>query len=534
MEVFTPLSTVTWQEKAAIPRRVRDESVAKVEPALQGLPDELPLNSQGLPKIVLTTRERELTEKYTVKELLALLHSRKLQSEELTRAFLRRAAVAHAATNCLTELLWDDAIARARYLDSLPHPVGPLHGLPISVKEHHGTLGSNQQTNASYVSYIGQPSGSTLLLDILWDAGVVHFARTTQPQTIMHLETESNIYGRTVNPYNRNLTPGGSSGGEGALIGMRGSLFGLGGDIGGSIRCPAAHCGIYGFKPSVQRFPNVGGKEHMDGTEAILATKGPMAADRDTLELCMKVVLAAEPWRLDPSLRVAPWVPYKITRPLKVAVMWWDGVVRPHPPMMRALREVAHACKAAGMKVVDWEALNHQKGWEIVSGLYFPDGGQSIYNILEESGEPPLPLTDFIIKEQPNLCAERDAFRTAYARHWSATADQDGDEVDVILCPPNFGAATPHGQSRYWGYTAIWNLLDYPGVVFPVTTVDPEKDKKDVNYAPVTTEDKFVQELYEPDIYKDAPISLQLVSRRHFDEKLLAALVEIERALGRS
>jgi Asp-tRNA(Asn)/Glu-tRNA(Gln) amidotransferase A subunit family amidase len=82
----------------------------------------------------------------------------------------------------------------------------------------------------------------------------------------MHLETESNIYGRTVNPYNRNLTSGGSSGGESALIGLRGSVLvssvgslfsllkmlihikGLGGDIGGSIRVPAAHCGIYGFK----------------------------------------------------------------------------------------------------------------------------------------------------------------------------------------------------------------------------------------------------------------------------------------------
>lgn len=64
-----------------------------------------------------------------------------------------------------------------------------------------------------------------MLYDILWDAGCVFYARTAQPQTIMHLETSSNIYGRTVNPYNRDLTPGGSSGGEGALIGMRGSLL---------------------------------------------------------------------------------------------------------------------------------------------------------------------------------------------------------------------------------------------------------------------------------------------------------------------
>ena len=67
--------------------------------------------------------------------------------------------------------------------------------------------------------------GSNLLLDILWDAGCVFFARTTQPQSLMMLETESNVYGRTVNPWNRELTCGGSSGGEGALVGMRGSIL---------------------------------------------------------------------------------------------------------------------------------------------------------------------------------------------------------------------------------------------------------------------------------------------------------------------
>jgi Asp-tRNA(Asn)/Glu-tRNA(Gln) amidotransferase A subunit family amidase len=130
-------------------------------------------------------------------------------------------------TNCLTELLYDEAIARAKHLDSLPEPKGMLFGLPISTKEHHGTisgLGKPITTNASTVSWIGKHHSAPLLYQSFWDEGCVFYARTTQPQTIMHLETESNVYGLTVNPYNRNLTPGGSSGGEGALIGMRGSL----------------------------------------------------------------------------------------------------------------------------------------------------------------------------------------------------------------------------------------------------------------------------------------------------------------------
>lgn len=220
-----PANIPQWETRAAIARKIRDDSLAKTSPPLQGLPDVLPQSSHGVLGLVLTERELELTEKYTVNELLAQLRMRKLSSEELTRAFLRRAAVAHAMINCLTELMWDDAIERAKYLDSLPEPFGPLHGLPISVKEHQGTKGRNQTANGSYVAYIGKYQGSTLCLDILWDAGCVFFARTTQPQTIMHLETESNVYGRTVNPYNRNLTPGGSSGGESALLGIRGSVF---------------------------------------------------------------------------------------------------------------------------------------------------------------------------------------------------------------------------------------------------------------------------------------------------------------------
>lgn len=81
---------------------------------------------------------------------------------------------------------------------------------------------------------------------------------------------------------------------------------------------------------------------------------------------------------------------------------------------------------------------------------------------------------------------------------------------------------------------AHWNLLDYPGVVFPVTTVDPDLDVADVNYAPKNVQDSWVHSLYTPETFADAPVSLQIVGRRQEDEKVLAALVEIERAMGRT
>lgn len=86
-------------------------------------------------------------------------------------------------------------------------------------------VGDGVTTSAGMATWVGKEHGSNLLYDTLWAEGCVFFARTTQPQAIMHLETESPVYGRTINPYNRNLTPGGSSGGESALLGMRGSLL---------------------------------------------------------------------------------------------------------------------------------------------------------------------------------------------------------------------------------------------------------------------------------------------------------------------
>lgn len=121
--------------------------------------------------------------------------------------------------------MWDEAIARAKHLDSLPEPRGAFFGLPISTKEHQGMVGDNVITTASLVGYVDNKHGSNVLYDDLYEEGCVFYARTTQPQTIMHLETISNLWGRTLNPYNRDLTAGGSSGGESALVGMRGSLF---------------------------------------------------------------------------------------------------------------------------------------------------------------------------------------------------------------------------------------------------------------------------------------------------------------------
>ena len=295
------MSKSTWQEVAKIAQDHRDDSIRRVEPPIPKIPepDQLPLDRTDVPKYLLTTEEIVITQT-APEDLVASLASGKYTSTTVTTAFLRRAGLAQALANCITELLPERAIDRARFLDEYlsehGKPLGPLHGLPISVKEHIGM--KNLGLNAGFVSWWDHKGEDDAhVLKILWNAGCVFYARTTQPQTLMHLETSNNLYGVTVNPFNSQLTSGGSSGGEGALIALRGSCLGLGSDIGGSIRSPSANCGLYGLRPSSFRIPVNGWSATMGGQEQIVAVLGPLSTSLEGVKLFMKTVINGKPVR---------------------------------------------------------------------------------------------------------------------------------------------------------------------------------------------------------------------------------------------
>jgi amidase len=129
----------------------------------------------------------------------------------------------------------------------------------------------------------------------------------------------------------------------------------------------------------------------------------------------------------------------------------------------------------------------------------------------------------------------REEYRTAYAELWNSTSSdgKGGDVVDVILCPATPSAAPKVDTARYWGYTAQWNLLDYPAVVFPVSKVGSadKLDKVHGIYTPSNPKDEYNWQLWEEhgaEGYRDAPLSLQLVGRRYEDERVLRALEVIK------
>lgn len=282
----------------------------------------------------------------------------------------------------MTEVLADRALARASELDAYyaeqKKPVGPLHGLPISIKEHIGFEGLD--LNAGIVSWIGRKSPITASVIQIFEAlGAIFYVRTTEPQGLGMIECTSNIYGTTTNPYNVGLTSGGSSGGEGALLALRGSPLGIGGDLGGSIRVPAANCGIFGLRPTTGRVPLMGCGAPSMGCESIMPTLGPMSRTIRGIGLFMEALLATKPWENDPSLHPIPWraedqwLESKLNpkkqdgRGLRIGILWDDGVVKPLPPIARALtRMVEGFSKIPGITIVEWKPPPHQRAMEIL------------------------------------------------------------------------------------------------------------------------------------------------------------------------
>lgn len=348
------------------------------------------------------------------------------------------------------------------------------------------------------------------------------------------------------------MSPGGSSGGEGAGVGFRASVLGIGTDIGGSVRVPAAFNNCYALRPSALRNPNLGLSGINPGQESIRGITGPHGQSLDDLELFQRVLLDQQPWDIDTSLAPLPWRDVELPQTLTVGILVDDGLVKPHPPVLRALETIRKKLKSAGIRTVDWQPYGHELGWSIISALYFPDGGERYRKEFAKTGEPALPLTEWAFgfaRSQPLSIEdnwELNASREAYRRDHHALMKQRG--VDVILCPAYVGAGALQGTPRYWNYTAIWNILDLPALVMPSgCRCNKGLDVLDATYEPRSEEDRrewkacmsferftkaeiLTHGVDDPDLFHDFPIAVQLVGRRWGDEMLLKAGKVLEKA----
>ncbi|QPC71343.1 hypothetical protein HYE68_002095 [Fusarium pseudograminearum] len=525
----------TWESRAAAKRA---EVLDKIRPEWRLSPKDLERARQQRditgPFIQQFLEERDVSvTSMTSAPILKALGEGKLSVVQVASAFCKRAAVAHQINNCLHEVFFDQALERAKYLDDYlakhSKPLGPLHGLPISLKDQFHVKGVD--TTMGYVGWIGGNLGvsdpdkthkveSQIVTELL-SLGAVLYCKTSLPQTLLFGETKNNVIGETLNPNNQNLSCGGSSGGEAALMALGGSSVGVGTDIGGSLRIPTGFCGIYSIKPTSNRLSYRDAANTNPGQDTYRSSLGFMGTSIDALEIVFKSVLSTEPWLRDPAVLPIPFRKEVMDsylsradskgnaksgeRPLKMGVLWSDGMVGPHPPVLRGLQVVAEALKKAGHKVVDWEPPSQERATTIIGGFFSADGAHDVHSHLDRSGEPLIPdLEDgFKLKTPTELLKYQDLtlqgleYEREYSDYWNSTQESDA-------------------------YTDAMNVTNYSVVVIPTIRADANIDVFDDSYKPLGDLDTKNWKAYDPAIYDGAPVGIQIVGRRFEEEKCLA------------
>ncbi|KAL5335172.1 amidase signature domain-containing protein [Aspergillus crustosus] len=528
-----------WEEIARSKRAARDSVIpTDWQLPLGQVPDDQ-LSVLDVPDKcgILTSRELEITS-LEAPVLVQKILDREYSSYEVTLAFCKRAAIAQQLVNCLSEILFDRALDAAKLLDgdyaASGTSRGPLHGLPVSLKDCFHVEGTDAAIGyTAFANSPTEPGEESEITNIMRESGAILFCKTNVPSGMMLGETFNPIYGYTSNPYNRDLTSGGSSGGESALLALRGSPLGIGTDVGGSVRIPASFCGLYSLKPSAGRFPTSGIRDGMVGQESVPNTVGPMATSLSAVEMWCRAVLKAQPWMSsDPDCLPIPYREVQVPQKLCFGLLLDDGIVKPLPSVTRALLQVKAALEAAGHTVIEFNIDDPLYTDNLKFALYRSAAAKAVTEALKSTQEPwprGMEMLDDIAKTTPATVSElwdSQVKRTAYAKRllqaWAATKTrtETGREMDALLMPCSPWPACEKYGFTYDNYTSLWNVLDYCATTLPVTQVSPS-DTKPEDYKTRNATEASIWDEYSPDKLKGAPVVVQVVGRRLNEEYLL-------------
>ncbi|KAF3803107.1 Acetamidase [Colletotrichum gloeosporioides] len=499
---------------------------------------------------VLDDVEIDITENYSAVELVKKMTLGRLTATQVVTAFCKRAAVAQQLTSCLTESFYDEAIARAKFLDDYYREngktIGSLHGLPISLKDTFKVVGFD--ATAGYVNglKLGPATTNSCLVSVLLDAGAVLYVKTNVPQTLMTADSENHIYGRTLNPHNLNLNAGGSSGGEGALVAFGGSPIGVGTDIAGSIRIPAMCCGTYGFKPTNHRVPYGNQSEGLIlNLPGPFPSAGPIASTMEDLQLFMSAVINQRPGAYDTTALDLPWRKPAVGQSLRLGVLEEDPAWPLHPPVRRAFEDAINALSVAGHEVVrlpyDYERsvdLGLRLSYQFFELAHPPDEdlaavlGEPLVKAAEARMHPftakPRPVPKDLAKPWHHL-DDLDAARAKFAETWHRTWFDR--KLDAIVAPGADKTAVPHDTYGLMPYTVVFNLLDIRNLSKRRT---PSCQTVRGKLILISVGDKltFGALLDDPSAVDGAPCGIQIVTLKLRDEECLAAAAVVDKIVN--
>ena len=453
-------------------------------------------------------------------ELVALIRAREVSPVEIVEAHLRAIHQINPSLNAIVTVA-DNIRERAQEAEMIlgsGASLGPLHGLPITIKDTIDTAGL-RTTSGSRIRASHVPTRDAAAVARLKAAGAIVLGKTNVPEMAIPYECDNPVFGRANNPHNPLMTPGGSSGGEAAAIAACMSPAGIGSDLSGSIRVPASFCGIAGLKPTAGRVPMEGHTPSASGVVGLGACIGPMARRVEDLALLFRALTDDAPFE-----KSGEGLDREKLRGARVAWYVDDGVVRATDEVKVAVESAARALADAGLEVFEATPPGAAKGQQLwidlfsraanteIAGWYRgheDEAGPLVSHLLRQTADEPSEFEDRIDNAERLAAAvvEREQRREALLR-WMRT-------MPLILAPVGATAAFEHGRHRVdingtyvnvfraFSYSQTWNVFGLPSVAVPAGKTS-----------------------------QDLPIGVQVVGRPFEEMTVLAAAAIIEEALG--
>jgi len=472
----------------------------------------------------------------SAKDLTKSIREEKVSIIDTVQTCLDRIDRYNPVINAIATLDTETAMNTAKKMDfrivNQDKDLPALFGVPVSIKDSFETQGI--KTTSSYPplkDYI--PTSDATVVKRMKEAGAIVLGKTNLPQLAAGIECWSPLFGRTNNPWNTALTSGGSSGGSAAAVAMNFSFLDIGSDLAGSIRIPAAYCGVAGLKATENRVPRTGHIPHLPSTKRSvrhMLSFGVLARCVDDLRLGFDII--AGPDGIDSEVPPISTnvVNLKKKQPLRVA--WWDdfGGVPLCSRTRTGLERTIQQLRYAGMYVEHCfpEGFDFEAAWYAFGIIMGAEVGLEISTIER------LPLSlirHFLPKYQPLIRSVAAGMSFDWKRynealnirdHLISQIEQFLENWDVWICPVTPSVAFPHKNPRKFKMLPTI-MVDGRPISYLEGTVSMTVPFS-LTGSPVVT--------VPVGVVAGFPVGVQVIGKRWHDEALLENCIQIELATG--